>query len=62
MQLTAKRLVEANAFPENLKEVLANLWSEDGGILLFDRSRLVDLELALVVQIDQSIMGVGHAE
>lgn len=60
--LTAHRLLETDTFPENLEEVLADLWGEDGGFLFLNRGRLVDLELALVVEIDQSVVSIGHTE
>ena len=47
-----RRLTESDFVPP-ATEILANIGSEDGRVLLLDRSRLIDLELAFVVEIDR---------
>lgn len=52
--------MEANAFTQNLQEVLAHFRGEYSRVLFLDRSRLLNLELAITVQVDQGIVCIGQ--
>lgn len=53
--------MEADSLTQDLQEVLADLWGEHGRVLLLDGRRLVDLELAFIVQVDQGVVGIGQS-
>lgn len=52
--------MEADAFTQNLQEVLADFRGKDSRVLFLDRGRLINLELAITVQVDHGIVGIGQ--
>jgi hypothetical protein len=58
---TAGTRLKAHALTKDLEEVLADFRSEKGGVLFLDRGRLVNLDLALIVEVNHSVVCIRQA-
>ena len=59
---TTSRSVVADTFTENLKEVLADVWSEHSWVLFLNRCRLVDPDLAVMINKDHGVVSIRRTE
>lgn len=62
MTLHTNGLVTANRFAQNLKEILLDLRSEHTRTSFLNRSRFLDFEITLMINIDHGVVGARNSE
>lgn len=62
MTLHTNGLATGNRFAQNLEEILLDLRSEHTRASFLNRSRFLDFEITLMINIDHSVVGARNSE